>query len=204
MPPAPGARDQARAGAVPEEPDIAVVVTVGAGCTEACHAGHAACDRLRGLLLDPAYIGTERVPREWAEGPVSAGAVHGALGPDRGRAQTRRAPGGDVAMLRQDQMFLAEDGTPWVRTDPAPDALDDDIRWHRPPRREYDRPTGGGFLWLGGAPAAAREGGVVEGAWWAAGGLAVGVLGTLLVRNAAARRGAGPPRDAPRRELIDL
>lgn len=122
-----------------------------------------------------------------------------------GRAQqTRRAPGGYVAMLREDQLFLAEDGTPWVRTDPAPDALDDDIRWHRPPQREYDRPAGGGFLWLGGAPAAVCEGGVVEGAWWAVGGLAVGVLGTLLVRNAAARRGAGPPWDARRRELIDL
>ncbi|MER6682560.1 hypothetical protein [Streptomyces olivaceoviridis] len=181
-------------------------VAAGAGWTEACHAGHAACDRLRGLL-DPAYIGTERVPREWAEGrypPVRFMVLWGLTGVGGRAQQTRRAPGGDVAMLRQDQLFLAEDGTPWVRTDPAPDVSDDDIRWHRPPRREYDRPAGGGFLWLGGAPAAAREGGMVEGVWWAAGGLAVGVLGTLLVRNAAARRGAGPPRDAPCRELIDL
>ncbi|MGW2101033.1 hypothetical protein ACWCPX_25710 [Streptomyces olivaceoviridis] len=161
---------------------------------------------MRGLL-DPAYIGTERVPREWAEdgryppvrftvlwGPTEVG----------GRAQTRPAPGGDVAMLRQDQLFLAEDGTPWVRTDPAPDALDDDIRWHRPPQREYDRPAGGGFLWLGEAPTAAREAVWSRVRGGAADGLAVGVLGTLLVRNAAARRGAGPPRGAPRRELIDL
>ncbi|CAM5271812.1 hypothetical protein STENM36S_02067 [Streptomyces tendae] len=54
-----------------------------------------------------------------------------------GWPQTERAPGGDVAMLRQDQLFLAEDGTPWVRTDPAPDVADDDIRWHRVPRDTY-------------------------------------------------------------------
>ncbi|MGW0509124.1 hypothetical protein ACWD1W_07625 [Streptomyces olivaceoviridis] len=99
------------------------------------------------------------MPREWAEGrypPVRFMVLWGPTGVG-GRAQTRRAPGGDVAMLRQDQMFLAEDGTPWVCTDPAPDALDDDIRWHRPPWREYDRSAGGGFLWLGGVPAAARE-----------------------------------------------
>ncbi|GHA14970.1 hypothetical protein [Streptomyces canarius] len=94
-------------------------------------------------------------------------------------------------MLRQDQLFVAEDGTLWVRTEPAPDVADDDIRRHRALRREYDRPAGGGFLGLGGAPAAAREDGAVEGVWWAAGGPAVGVLGTLLVRSAAARRVPG-------------
>ncbi|WP_229887356.1 hypothetical protein [Streptomyces olivaceoviridis] len=175
---------------------MAVVVTAGAGCTEAWHVGQDAYDQLRGLL-DPAYIGTERVPREWAEGcyPPRTGVG--------GWPQTRRAPGGDAAMLRQDQRFVAEDGTP-VRTDPAPDVAHDDIRRHRAPRREDDRLAAGGFLGLGGAPGAAREGGAVEGMWWAAGGLAVGVLGTLLIRNAAARRGAGPPRDEPRQELIDL
>jgi hypothetical protein len=44
--------------------------------------------------------------------------------------------------------------------------------------------------------------------WWAAPGLAVGfaagVGGTLLIRRAAARPGAGPPREEPRQELIDL
>ncbi|MFF8909604.1 hypothetical protein [Streptomyces olivaceoviridis] len=185
-----GARDETRAGAVPEGPGIAVVMTAGAGRTEAWDAGQAAYDELCGLL-DPAYIGTERAPREWAEvryppGPAS------------------RAPGGDVAMLRQHQLSVADGGTPWVRTVPAPDVADDDIRRHRAPRREYDRPAGGGFPGLGGAPAAAREGGAVEGVWWAAGGLAVGVLGTLLIRSATAGRGAGPPWDEPRQELIDL
>ncbi|MEU1044928.1 hypothetical protein ABZ400_07220 [Streptomyces sp. NPDC005897] len=43
-----------------------------------------------------------------------------------------------------------------------------------------------------------------DGAWWAAAGLGAGVAGTLLVRRAAARYRAGPPRGEPRRELIDL
>ncbi|GAA3134754.1 hypothetical protein [Streptomyces echinatus] len=182
-----------------------MLVTAGAGRTEAWHAGQAAYDRLRGLL-DLAYTDTERVPREWAEGryrPVRFTVPWGLTGVG-GWARTRRAPGGDVAMLRQDQLFVAEDGTPWVRTEPAPDLPDDDIRWHRVPRREYDRLAGDGFPGLGGAPAAAREGGAVDGVWWAADGLAVGVAGMLLVRGAAARRGAWPPRNEPRQELIDL
>ncbi|MGW4757131.1 hypothetical protein [Streptomyces chartreusis] len=43
---------------------------------------------------------------------------------------------------------------------------------------------------------------------WALAGLAVGfaagVGGTLLIRRAAARPEAGPPRQEPRQELIDL
>ncbi|MFI8229640.1 hypothetical protein ACIGDI_12465 [Streptomyces sp. NPDC085900] len=35
-------------------------------------------------------------------------------------------------------------------------------------------------------------------------GLVAGVGGTVLMRRAAARRGAGPPREEPRQELIDL
>ncbi|MEU3842430.1 hypothetical protein AB0E88_20665 [Streptomyces sp. NPDC028635] len=207
-PVAPGARPVgrpvARAGAGPEEPDVAVVVRAGAGRTEAWHAGEAAFDRLRGLL-DPAYGGTERVPEEWTRGrypPVRFTVLWGLTGVG-GWPQTRRAPGGDVAMLRQDQLFLAADGTPWVRSDPAPDLPDDDIRWHRAPRPVYDRLAGAGFLGLGAAPAAGHGGGVREDAGWAAAGLAAGVAGTLLIRRAAARRGAGPPRGEPRQELID-
>ncbi|WP_257041067.1 hypothetical protein [Streptomyces sp. TLI_55] len=40
--------------------------------------------------------------------------------------------------------------------------------------------------------------------WWALPGLAVGAGGTLLIRRAAARQKAGPPREEPRQELIDL
>ncbi|MGW4757132.1 hypothetical protein [Streptomyces chartreusis] len=56
-----------------------------------------------------------------------------------GWPQTNRAPGGDVAMERQDQLFVAGDGTPWVRSDLAPDVEDDDIRWHRAPRSVFER-----------------------------------------------------------------
>lgn len=199
----------ARGGAGPDEPDVAVVVSAGTGHTEAWHAGELAFDRLRGLL-DPAYNGTEPVPDAWFDGrhpPVRFTVLWGLTGIG-GWPQTLRAPGGDVAMLRQDQLFLAPDGTPWVRTDPAPDLPDDDIRWHRVPRREYERLAGAGFPGLGGAPAAVGEGGagkssVREGVWWAAGGFGVGVAGTLLIRRAAARRGGGPPPQEPRMELID-
>nr|WP_245695233.1 hypothetical protein [Streptomyces antibioticus] len=40
--------------------------------------------------------------------------------------------------------------------------------------------------------------------WWALPGLAAGVGGTLLIRRAADRQKAGPPRGEPRQELIDL
>ncbi|NUO45660.1 MAG: hypothetical protein HOV82_26945 [Streptomyces sp.] len=40
--------------------------------------------------------------------------------------------------------------------------------------------------------------------WWALPGIAAGVGGTLLIRRAAARQKAGPPREEPRQELIDL
>ncbi|MFI0812043.1 hypothetical protein [Streptomyces echinatus] len=83
-------------------------MTAGAGRTEAWHAGQAAYQQLRGLL-DPAYTGTERVPRKWAEGrypPVRFTVLWGPTGVG-GWPQTRRALGGDMAMLRQDQLFVA-------------------------------------------------------------------------------------------------
>ncbi|MEU6377716.1 hypothetical protein [Streptomyces sp. NPDC046909] len=60
------------------------------------------------------------------------------------------------------------------------------------------------------APAPARRAESADGAdWgWAAPGLAVGVAagvgGTVLIRRAAGRLEAGPPREEPRQELIDL
>ncbi|CAM5595799.1 putative protein OS=Streptomyces tendae OX=1932 GN=GUR47_16585 PE=4 SV=1 [Streptomyces tendae] len=108
-------------------------------------------------------------------------------------------------MLRQDQLFLAEDGTPWVRTDPAPDVADDDIRWHRVPRDTYAWLADEGFFAEDGTGAQGEGGdGGPDGVWWAAAGLGAGVAGTLLVRRAAARYRAGPPRGEPRQELIDL
>lgn len=67
-------------------------------------------------------------------------------------------------MERQDQLFLDEEGTPWVRTDPAPDVEDDDIRRHRASRAEYERFERAGAVagTVAGAAVEAR-GGPVEG-----------------------------------------
>ncbi|MFB9352157.1 hypothetical protein ACFFUA_32900 [Streptomyces heliomycini] len=190
-------------GAPPgEEPDVAVVVHA-AGRTASWHAGRRDFDRLRSLP-DPLREGTERVPAEWTEGRRPRARVTVLWGPTGvgGRPRTRRAPGGDVATLRRDQLFVAGDGTPWVRTDPAPDVEDDGIRRHRVPWDVHDRLDGDGFL--GGEPEASASGGGPDGPVRAVGGLGGGIAGTLLVRRAAARYRTGPPRGEPRRELIDL
>ncbi|CAL9482718.1 hypothetical protein [Streptomyces sp. enrichment culture] len=192
-------------GAAPlVDPDVAVIVWTGTGRTASWHAGERDFDRLRSLL-DPSYSGTEPVPEEWTRDrrpPVRFTVLWGLTGVG-GWPQTQRAPGGDVAMLRQDQLFLAEDGTPWVRSDPAPDVADDDIRWHRVPRDTYAWLAEEGFFAPDGA-ADTREDGGPDGVWWAAAGLGAGVAGTLLVRRAADRYRTGPPRGGPRQELIDL
>ncbi|WP_405732356.1 hypothetical protein OG885_17740 [Streptomyces sp. NBC_00028] len=57
------------------------------------------------------------------------------------------------------------------------------------------------------AAASARSSGPGDGTtdwWWALPGIAAGAGGTLLIRRAAARQKAGPPREEPRQELIDL
>ncbi len=112
-----------------------------------------------------------------------------------------------MAVERQDQLFVTEDGTPWVRSDPAPQVQDDDIRRHRAPRALFERLDRTGLLdEAGGSGEGAAEGLERRLRWTVPGlaaGLAAGVGGTLLVRRAAARRDAWPPRE-PRQELIDL
>lgn len=199
-------------------PDVAVVVAGTGGRTTALHSGDRDFARLW-QLFQPAYTGTERVPEAWVEGrhpPVRLTVLWGLTGVG-GWPQTDRAPGGDVALRRQDQLFVAGDGTPWVRSDLAPDVEDDDIRWHRAPRSVLQRLERGRLL--GGAEGGPSETGAVAGGGessgpgagdlgWAAAGLAVGVaagaIGTGLIRRAAARQGAGPPWEEPRQELIDL
>lgn len=191
-------------------PDIALVIEGGTGRTTALHSGERDFTRLWELLA-PTYTGTVRVPDAWVAGgfpPVRATVVWGLSGVG-GWPQTDSPPGGDVAMERQDQLFLAADGTPWVRTDPSPDVVDDDIRWHRAPRAVFERLAGEGKLFgAGGGLAAVARPSAAERARWVVPGLAAGLLlgvgGTLLIRRAAARRdSAGPPRE-PRQELIDL
>ncbi|MFJ8592917.1 hypothetical protein [Streptomyces sp. NPDC093598] len=195
-------------------PDVAMVVAGGTGRTTAVRSGDPAFARLW-QLLQPTHMETERVPEDWAEGRfprVRLTVVWGLSGVG-GWPSTNRPPGGDVAVERQDQLVVAEDGVPWVRSDPAPAVEDDDIRWHRAPRSVFERldtarllgDAEGGL----GSPAAADLPGSVRGdVRWAvtagALGLAAGVGGTLLIRRAAARREAGPPREEPRQMLIDL
>ncbi|MFK4106004.1 hypothetical protein ACI2L1_39305 [Streptomyces sp. NPDC019531] len=205
-------------GAGLDRPDLAMVVTGASGRTKAVRSHEPYFDRLW-RLLQPTDMGTERVSDAWEEGrypPVRITVVWGLTGVG-GWPQTDSAPGGDVAVERQDQLFLAADGTPWVRSDPAPETEDDDIRWHRAPRTVFDQLDREGLV---GGPVegqhvsgAGAEGGdgswsLTHGARWAVPGLAVGFVagagGTRLIRRAAARPGAGPPREGPRQELIDL
>jgi hypothetical protein len=195
-----------------DRPDLAMVVTGGSGRTKAVRADEPYFTRLW-QLLEPTYTGTERVSDAWEEGrypPVRFTVLWGLTGVG-GWPRTDSAPGGDVAVARQDQLFLAGDGTPWVRSDPAPEREDDDIRWHRAPQAVFDRLDRAGLA--GDAGASQGEGakgstGPEHGVWWAVPGLAVGfaagVGGTRLIRRAAAGPGAGPPRHEPRQELIDL
>lgn len=190
-------------------PDMALVIEGGTGRTTALHSGERDFTRLWDLL-SPTYMGTVRVPDAWTAGdfpPVRATVMWGLSGVG-GWPQTDSAPGGDVAMGRQDQLFLAADGTPWVRSDPSPDVVDDDIRWHRASRSVYERVVERGKLLDAAASAPGSKRGVEERARWVLPGLGAGLLlgagGTFLARRAAARRdGAGPPRE-PRQELIDL
>ncbi|MEV6029143.1 hypothetical protein [Streptomyces sp. NPDC052036] len=185
-------------------PDLALVVTNGTGRTTTLHSGDQDF-ALLWQLMSPTETATEPVPDAWTEGryPRVQATVVWALTGIGGWPYTQRAPGGDVAVERQDQVFLAADGTPWVRSDPAPDVSDDDIRWHRAPRSVFDRLEREG-LFEQSVPAA--EDGSSDGPRWgavgAAAGLALGVCGTYAVRRAAARR-QGMPRE-PRQELIEL
>ncbi|MFF4017593.1 hypothetical protein [Streptomyces sp. NPDC001843] len=196
---APGAR-------AADRPDVAMIVPDGTGSTTTTlRSGDPGFARLW-QLLRPAYTGTEPVPTAWSQGrypAVRLTVVWGLTGVG-GWPQTHRAPGGDVAVERQDQLFLAQDGTPWVRTDPAPQVQDDDVRWHRASRVLYDRLAREGLM--DESREASGGGGRRSGdpLWWAAGGLAAGFAGGFLTRRAAARREAGPPREEPRQELIDL
>ncbi|MET7690136.1 hypothetical protein ABZT06_19490 [Streptomyces sp. NPDC005483] len=195
-----------------DRPDLAMVVTGDSGRTKAVRADEPYFTRLW-QLLQPTYTGTERVSDGWEEGrypPVRFTVLWGLTGVG-GWPRTDSAPGGDVAVARQDQLFLAGDGTPWVRSDPAPEREDDDIRWHRAPREVFDRLDRAGLAGSVGGQRDERSKGSAgpdRAVWWAVPGLVVGfaagVGGTRLIRRAAAGPGAGPPRDEPRQELIDL
>ena len=101
------ARDQTQTQG-PDVPDMALVIAGGTGRTTVLKSGQPAFARLR-QLLRPDHMGTERVPEAWTEGrfpPVDFTVVWGLTGIG-GYPQTHRAPGGDVAVERQDQDGLS-------------------------------------------------------------------------------------------------
>nr|WP_241267255.1 hypothetical protein [Streptomyces scabichelini] len=190
-------------------PNLAVVMANGTGRTTSLRSGELDFARLW-QLLGPSYTATEMVPQDWFEGrfpPVRATVVWGLTGVG-GWPETERPPGGDVYMGRQDQVFLADDGTPWVRTDLSMDVNDDDIRWHRAPRSVFDQLERRELF--GPGPTAAGRPDPTAGVWWAipglAAGLALGSGGTRLIRRASMGAEPRPPREPgePRQELIDL
>ncbi|MCX5278655.1 hypothetical protein [Streptomyces sp. NBC_00198] len=193
-----------------DSPDLALVIAGDTGRTVTLHSGDRDFGRLWRLLA-PRFTGTEQVPDAWAHGDypaVRATVVWGLTGVG-GWPQTARAPGGDVAVERQDQVFLARDGTPWVRTDVSPDVVDDDIRWHRAPRSLFGQLARDGKLFGPQRAAPVSTGRAArERAEWALAGVAAGLLMGAGIpwcrRRAATRReNAGSPRE-PRQELVDL
>lgn len=76
-------------------------------------------------------------------------------------------------------------------------------RWHRAPRSVFEQLDRAGLLGRQGKDTYTAVG-PAGGVRWASARLALGVGGTLPIRRAAARREAGPPREEPRQELIDL
>ncbi|MFF3909096.1 hypothetical protein ACFYZJ_24645 [Streptomyces sp. NPDC001848] len=184
-------------------PDLALVVAGDSGRTTTLRSGERRF-ALLWQLLAPTETRTDRVPQAWQRGryPRARATVVWALTGIGGWPYTRRAPGGDVAIERQDQVFLAEDGVAWVRSDPAPDVTDDDVRWRRVPKDVFEQLERDGLF---GAAPAAPGGGLPDDLRWAAvglgAGLALGAGGTLAVRRRAAARGVAEP---PRQELIDL
>lgn len=142
-----------------------------------------------------------------AGGAVPAGAGDRGVGADRDRgvAVHGAGAGGDVAIERQDQVFLAEDGTPWIRSDPAPDVADDDVRWHRGARKVYDRLEKAGMFGPAERPGESGAGLRARWALWGAlAGVALGGGGAWGLRRWSARRDAEPVAREPRQELIDL
>ncbi|WP_413092622.1 hypothetical protein [Streptomyces phaeochromogenes] len=191
----------------PDVPNLAVVMAGdGTGRTTSVRSGDPYFARLW-RLLGPSATDTEKVPQDWLGGDfpaVRATVIWGTTGVG-GWPETDSAPGGDIYMGRQDQLFLADDGTPWIRSDPAVDVNDDDIRWHRAPRSVYEQLEGKQLFGPehvtgGAADSAGGPGWAIAGL---AAGLALGSGGTLLIRRAAAGREPGPPRES-RQELIDL
>lgn len=189
------------------DPDLAVVVTNSTARTRTLQAGDRDFDRLW-EAVEPLYTGTERVPDAWVEGrlpnPPLASVLWGVSGVG-GWPRTPSAPLTDVAMVRLDQVFVTDDGTPWVRSDLTPHVDDDDIRWHKAPRLEFEELRRGGLLAVP-APPPAESGQDGAAPSWrpTARGAVLGAAVTLVVVWLLRRRRRVGGDEEPRQELIDL
>ncbi|MEU6842919.1 hypothetical protein ABZ930_13740 [Streptomyces sp. NPDC046716] len=186
-------------------PDLAVVIAPGAkaGPSVSLHYEDPNFDRLERLTAEFDAV-TERVPDDWDDGrfpPVVATIVWGLTGV-AGWPETQRAPGTDTAIERQDQLVIADDGTPWIRTDPMVDVNDDDLRWHRvSPELVAELRHAGVFP---AADAGAQVGVPLrEKGLWALGGLVVGLAAAAAawwLRERLPRAGREPRE--PRQQLV--
>ncbi|MFZ3568602.1 hypothetical protein ACOKM5_16740 [Streptomyces sp. BH097] len=182
-------------------PDLAVVIAPGAAAGPSVSLDEEDRNFARLERLTTGFdTVTERVPEDWQEGrfpPVVATVVWGLTGV-AGWPQTHRAPGTDTLIERQDQLIVAEDGTPWIRTDPMVDVNDDDLRWHQASRPLVDQLTRSGVFPTTEAP---EERPTRNPWWWGLAGLSTG----LAAAGAACwirMRDRGPRE--PRHELVDL
>ncbi|MET8469889.1 hypothetical protein ABZY90_27700 [Streptomyces sp. NPDC006422] len=198
---APGARARPTNPGGMDIPDLAVVIAPGAaaGPSVAVHDDDPEFAALERLTTGFDTV-TERVPESWQEGhfpPVVATVVWGLTGVG-GWPQTHRAPGTDTVIERQDQLIVADDGTPWIRTDPAVDVTDDDLRWHRASPKLVDRLTEAGLL----PTPPPQDDDATTPWWWALAGLATGLTAAAALWHIRSR-GPREPRE-PRQELVDL
>jgi|UniRef100_A0AAU3I103 hypothetical protein len=199
--------EYAAQGSSGDSPDIVLTVAGDTGRTTTLHSGDPDFGRLW-RLLSPRYTGPKKTPDEWADGhlPVpEVTVIWGVTG-----------AGGDVAIERQDQVFLTADGAPWVRSDLAPDLVGGDFRWHRAPLSVFGQLTQEGKLFGSGSAASAVRVEPDPAAWAVPGlaaGLALGAGATWFIRRAKVRQvnagndgnaGNAEPLWEPRQELVEV
>ncbi|MFF4538862.1 hypothetical protein [Streptomyces aureus] len=193
--------DIAVQGSLGDSPDIVLTVAGDTGRTTTLHSG----DPDFGLLwrlLSPRYAGPKKTPAEWADGRLPVPVVTVVWGVTDA--------GGDVAIERQDQVYLAADGAPWVRSDLAPDLVGGDYRWHRAPQSVLDQLTQERRLFGSGSAVSAVRVEPDPAAWAVPGlvaGLAIGASASWFVRRARVRRvnaGYAEPLPEPRPELVEV
>ncbi|MEU9141503.1 hypothetical protein AB0D33_37145 [Streptomyces sp. NPDC048404] len=210
---APAVRESAEyaaQGSSGDSPDIVLTVAGDTGRTTTLHSGDPDFGRLW-RLLSPRYTGPKKTPGEWADGRLPVPEVTVIWGVT--------AAGGDVAIERQDQVFLTADGAPWVRSDLAPDLVGGDFRWHRAPLSVFGQLTQEGRLFGSGSAASAVRVEPDPAAWAVPGlaaGLALGAGATWFIRRAKVRQvnagnagntenaGNAEPLREPRQELVEV